>query len=219
VNEKRRAEREAKIKEIVKLEFHRGRARLFKPEAEEKLRAQIERDRTKLFAALKQAGQLDLSLSVLRLLMNFSKLASYRGILKGYGICLKQRKIREKDFTRFYLIEYLRDHPAASNLELVEYLDRKNGRLHVLKTNRNDILWANIPRSWENRFRIQQIPLDAGEFWQNGLAQLPELVMPYLSRARRMARDPRVINTLFAWPYFILEHKKRRKKQRPALSK
>ncbi|MGO9862308.1 MAG: hypothetical protein ACLPLR_01750 [Terriglobales bacterium] len=202
------------IENGVREEFRVGRARLFRVETERKVRAEIAEDRNRIFAAFKQLGlekELELTQGLGRLLINFSKLASYRGVLEGYHLFRTGIKLGE-DHARFYLVEYLQMHPDAENSELVRYLDRKNGRLSVLKTNQNDPLWAWLPRSWNEEFRNRGITLREGEFWEMALKEFPELVMPYLSRAKKMAKEARVRNVLFSWPQIIKEHKKRRKK-------
>jgi hypothetical protein len=207
-------EKKKQIKNGVRDEFRVGRARLFRVETERKVRAEIAEDRTRIFTAFKQLGQqpeLELTQKLGRLLMNFSKLASYRGVLEGYHLFQTGIKLGE-DRARFYLVEYLQAHPDAENSELVRYLDRKNGRLSALKTSQNDPLWAWLPRSWNEEFRRRGIELQPGEFWETTLDQFPELVMPYLSRAKKMAKQPRIRNALFAWPRIISEHRKRRKK-------
>ena len=166
--------------------------------SESRLRGRCEpklpRDRTRIFAAFKQLGQqpeLELTQKLGRLLMNFSKLASYRGVLEGYHLFQTGIKLGE-DRARFYLVEYLQTHPDAENSELIRYLDRKNGKLSALKTNQNDPLWAWLPRSWNEEFRGRGIAVHPGEFWEDALKHFPELVMPYLSRAKKMAKQPRV---------------------------
>jgi hypothetical protein len=208
-------EKKKQIKNGVREEFRVGRARLFRVETERKVRAEIAEDRTRIFAAFKQLGQqpeLELTQKLGRLLMNFSKLASYRGVLEGYHLFQTGIKLGE-DRARFYLVEYLQTHPDAENSELIRYLDRKNGKLSALKTNQNDPLWAWLPRSWNEEFRGRGIAVHPGEFWEDALKHFPELVMPYLSRAKKMAKQPRVRNALFSWPRIIKEHRQRRKKE------
>jgi hypothetical protein len=206
-------EKKKQIESTVREEFQMGRARLFRVETERKVQAEIAEDKARVFAAFKQLGsqrELELTQGLARLLMNFSKLTSYRGVLKGYHLFHTGLKLGE-DRARFYLVEYLQTHPNADNSELVRYLDRKNGRLSALKTNQNDPLWAWLPRSWNEEFRKRGIEVEPGEFWEAALQHVPELVMPYLSRAKKMAKQPRVKNALFSWPRIIKEHKKRRK--------
>ena len=97
-------------------EFRVGRARLFRVETERKVRAEIAEDRTRIFAAFKQSGQqpeLELTQKLGRLLMNFSKLASYRGVLEGYhlfqtGIELGEDRPRFSSSSTFKRIPTLR---------------------------------------------------------------------------------------------------------------
>ena len=207
-------ERKRQTRRRVHEEFHIGRASLFRVETERKVRAEIAEDRERLFEAFKQMGpqkELGLCQCLGRLLMNFSKVASYRGLLEGYEVFRTGLKLGE-DRARFYLVEYLQTHPNAENSELVRHLDRKNGRLSALRTSKNDPLWAWLPRSWEESFRERNIDLREGEFWEAALEEFPELVMPYLSRAKKMAKKAKVKNVLFVWPRIVLEHRKRRKK-------
>jgi hypothetical protein len=203
------------IRQEVREDFRLGRARLFRVEDEEKARAEIAEDRGRLFAAFKQLGppekELDLTQRLGRLLMNFSKLASYRGVLEGYNVFRDGLELGE-DRARFYLMEYLQTHPDADNDKLVRCLDGKNGRLSELKTHEDSPLWAPLRPSWEEKFRKKNIPLHEGEYWETALKEFPKLVMPYLSRAKDMAKEVRFKNVLFAWPRIVREHKKRRKK-------
>jgi hypothetical protein len=206
-----------RIRGEVREEFQLGRALLFKVEVEKEVRAEIDKDRARLFHLLKQLPpeqQLEAANCVKRLLMNYSKLASYRGVLKGYGVFRTRLKL-EQDRARFYLVEYLQDHREEKNenQDLVKYLDTKNGRLSTLRTRRDDPLWAWLPRSIEDAFRRDKTPIREGEFWEQALKKFPEKVMPYLSRARKMAEAPSVKNTLFVWPRIVREHKKRRKQK------
>lgn len=203
------------IRQEVRGDFRLGRARLFKVEVEQKLRADIAEDRSRLFAAFKQLGspdkELELTQCLARLLMNFSKMASYRGVLEGYNVYRTGRELGE-DRARFYLMEYLQTHPDAENGELIRHLDQKNGRLAELKTSKDSPLWARLRPSWEEMFRKKKIPLHEGEYWETAFKEFPKLVMPYLSRAKDMATKARFKNVLFTWPRIIREHKSRRKK-------
>jgi len=74
------------IRQEVREDFRLGRVRMFRVEGEQKLRAEIAEDRSRLFAAFKQLGpdkELELTRCLGRLLMNFSKMASYRGVPGG----------------------------------------------------------------------------------------------------------------------------------------
>lgn len=206
-------EREKEIRDGVRKEFRLGRARLFRVEAENKLRAEIADDKAQIFAAFKELGlqrELALTQKLARLLMNFSKLASYRGVVEGYHLFQAGLKLSE-DRARYHLVVHLQDHPDATNRELVEYLDGKNHRLSVLKINKSDPLWALLPRSWEEELKNRGIDCRAGAWWDTALEHLPDLVMPYLSRAKKMAKQPRVKNALFSWKRIIREHEQRRK--------
>lgn len=206
-------ERKKEIRDGVRKEFRLGRARLFRVEAENKLRAEIAEDKAHIFAAFKELGsqkELALTQGLGRLLMNFSKLASYRGVLEGYHLFQAGIKLSE-DRARYHLVVYLQDHPEATNRELVEYLDGKNHRLSILKTNKSDPLWAWLPRSWEEELKNRGIECRPGAFWDTALENLPDPVMQYLSRAKSTAKQPRVKNALFSWKRIIKEHRKRRK--------
>ena len=201
------------IRDDVRKEFRLGRAALFRIDAENKLRAEIAQDRERVFAAFKELGsnwELELTQALGRLLMNYSKLASYRGVLEGYHLFQVGIKLGE-DRARYHLIIYLQDHSTATNRDLISYLDAKNHRLLTLRTSKNDPLWAWLPRLWEEKLKSQGIECHPGEFWEAALEHLPDLVMPYLSHAKRMAKQPRVKNALFSWPRIIREHRKRRK--------
>ena len=205
--------RKREIRDDVRKEFRLGRAALFRVEAESKLRAEIAQDRERVFAAVKELGsqrELELTQALGHLLMNYSKLASYRGVLEGHEVFRLGKKLGE-DRARFYLVEYLQTHREAGYEELVAYLDRKNGRLSALKTTKDGPLWAGLPRSLEDSFRERGIQPFPGEFWETALREFPWAVMPYLSRAKKMAKEPRVRNVLFSWKRIIREHRKRRK--------
>jgi hypothetical protein len=213
-------QKKERIRREVREDFRLGRARLFRVEAEEKARAEIAEDRSRLFAAFKQLGppekELELTQCLGRLLMNFSKMASYRGVLEGYNVFRTGLELGE-DRARFYVMEYLQTHPEAENAELVRYLDRKNGRLSKLKTKKDSPLWARLRPTWKKAFRKKNIPLQEGEYWETAFKEFPTLVMPYLSRAKDMAQEARFKNVLFTWPRIIREHKRRRKKTAASL--
>jgi hypothetical protein len=209
MDDKRRKE----IREKVRKDFRLGRARLFRIEDEQRARAEIAEDKRQIFAAFRQLGlerEAELTQRLAHLLMNFSKLASYRGVLEGYKMFQTGLELGE-DRARFYLVEYLQTHSEANNEELARHLDRKNGRLAALKTTKDDPLWAPLRPSWQELFRRKNMALYEGEYWETALKDFPELVRPYLSRAKEMAKEPRFKNVLFAWPRIIREHKKRRK--------
>jgi len=208
--QKRKANRQR-----VRREFRLGRARLFRVEEENKTRAEISDDKARIFAAFKQLGlerELELTKSLARLLMNFSKVASYRGILEGEKLFRLGMELGT-DRARFYLIHYLQEHPTASFEEMCAYLDRKNSRLSALRTSKDSPLWARIRPSW--RRELQKLDLDPPpseyELWRTALENLPKRVEPYLSKARQKATDTTIRNILLAWPRIVREHRRQRK--------
>src|ERR1035437_196491 len=210
VNEQKRKA----IRQEVRKEFRLGRARLFRVEEENKTRAEISDDKARIFAAFKQLGlerELELTKSLARLLMNFSKLASYRGALEGEKIFRLGMELGS-DRARFYLIGYLQERPDASFDEMCAYLDRKNSPLSALRTSKDSPQWARIRPSW--RKELQKLNLDPPpseyELWRTALEKLPKRVEPYLSKARKKATDTTVRNILFAWPRIVREHRKQR---------
>jgi hypothetical protein len=207
-------QKKEKIRQEVREDFRLGRARLFRVETEEKARAEIAEDKSRLFAAFKQIGtpekELELTQCLGRLLVNFSNLASYRGVLEGYNVYRTGLELGE-DRARLYLMEYLQTHPDAENPELIRYLDRKNGQLSELKTRKDSPLWARLRPRWQDMFRKKNIPLQEGEYWEIAFKEFPKLVMPYLSRAKKMAQEVRFKNVLFTWPRIIRKHTSQRK--------
>jgi hypothetical protein len=186
-------------------EFQFGRARLFRLKNEKKLRAEIANDKEQLFALFKSQGlskELEFTECLKRLLMNFSKMASYRGILQGFEISSYAAELRE-DRARLHLFQYLQKHPKATNHELIAHLDAQ--------TRPNDPLWAPLPPAWKRKFKEQGLGYFAGEYWQTALKELPTLVLPYLSRVKSMAKDAKAKNALFNWPELIKRHKRERK--------
>ena len=62
------------------------------------MRAEIAQDREQVFAAFKELGsqrQLELTQALGRLLVNYSKLASYRGVLEGHEVFRLGKKLGE----------------------------------------------------------------------------------------------------------------------------
>lgn len=202
-----------RVRQEVKEEFQLGRARLFRLKNEKKLSAEIAQDKERLFALFKSQGlstELEFTECLKRLLMNFSKLASYRGILQGFEISSYAAELRE-DRARFHLFQYLQKHPKATNQELIAHMDTKNGRLAELQTPSNDPLWAPLPTAWRRQFAKQGVDYSNGEYWETAMKVFPKLVMPYLSRVRSMAKDAKAKNALFNWPELIKRHKRERK--------
>jgi hypothetical protein len=206
-------QKKKEIRQKIRNQFRLGRVRLFRVEDESRTRGQIADDKARVLAAFKTFGpaqELDLTQCLARLLMNFSKLASYHGVLEGYNIFRIGLELGE-DRARFYLMKYLQTHRSADNEELIEYLDRKNGTLAKLKTAKDSSLWAPLRESWQDMFRRKNIPLIAGEYWGTALDQFPEVVRPYLSLVKRKAQEPKFKNVLFIWPRIISEHKRQRR--------
>src|SRR5215469_8037333 len=84
------------------------------------LRAEIVEGKAHIFAAFKELGlqkELALTQKLGRLLMNFSKLASYRGVLEGYHLFQAGVKLSE-DRARYHLVVYLQDHPEATSTQI-----------------------------------------------------------------------------------------------------
>lgn len=207
-------QKKEKIRQEVRKEFRLGRARLFRVEVEEKIRAEIAEDRSRLFVAFKQLGPPEKELELDELQQN-GFVSWGAGGLQVLPDRTRAWRLGE-DRARFYLMEYLQTHPKTGNAELVRYLDRKNGRLAELKTCKESPLWAPLRPSWEQRCRKKNIPLIEGECWETAFKEFPKILMPYLSRARDMAQEPRFKNVLFTWPRIVHEHKKRR--QKPAVT-
>lgn len=204
-----------RVRQKVKEELRLGRVRLASLKNEKKLLTQNNQDRERLFAFFKLQGlekELELNEVLLRLLLNYSKLASYRGVREGFQIYEYAAELRE-DRARLHLFEYLRKQPEATNQELVEYLDAKNGRLAKLKTKRDAPHWAPLPTDWKILLDKQKVAHYDDSSWEIALGELPTLVMPYLSRVRKIAKDVRVKNVLFNWPEIFKQHKKERKKR------
>lgn len=199
------------IEQKVKRELRGGRVRLAGLAEEKKLLAQNVRDRDFLFSFFKSQGmekELELNEALLRLLMNYSKLASYRGVREGVEIYSYADELRN-DRASYHLFKFLQKRPDATNQELVEYLDGKNGRLAKLKTKPDDPHWAPLPVEWKKRLDRQGAGCDSA--WETALSELPNTVMPYLSRVRKKANEAKLRNALFNWPEIFKQHKRERK--------
>jgi hypothetical protein len=204
-----------RVRQKVKEELRLGRVRLASLKGEKDLLAQNHQYRERLFAFFKLQGlekEVELNEVLLRLLMNYSKLASYHGVREGFRIYEYADELRE-DRARFHLFEFLRKNPEATNHELVKYLDTKNGRLALLRTPPSDPLWAPLPPAWKMLFKEKGLVYCAGGYWKMALKEYPTLVMPFLSRIRKMAQEAEVKNVLFNWPKIFDQHKKERKKK------
>lgn len=174
---------------------------------------EIVEDRIRLFEFFKLQGlekELELNETLLRLLMNYVKMASYHGVLKGFRI-KEQRAAFRRDMARYHLCVYLQQYPDATNQKLVRHLDKKNGILAANKTAQSDDAWAPLPSAWRKAFAKQGIPVYAGEYWETALKEFPNLVQPYLSKVRNFAKEAKVRNVLFNWPDIVKRHKRERK--------
>ena len=204
-----------RVREKVKEEFQIGRARLFSLKNEKKLRAEIAEDKERLFELFKSQGlskQLEFTECLARLLMNFSKMASYRGILKGFEIKETAIKLHsDKDRAQYHLFACLQENPKAKNKKLIACLNTRNGRHQELKTPRDDPQWSPLPPSLQKRFGNRKI--DPYEWWETAMKEFPDEVRIYLSRVRREAKKVEVKNVLFSWPKIVRLHKKERKKR------
>jgi len=210
-------EGEQRVQQKVHEEFQLKRARLFRLKNEKKLRGEIAEDKERLFALFKSQGlvrQLEFTEGLARLLMNFSVLASYKGILKGFEIKEAALKLnKDRDRAQYHLFEFLQEHPDAKNGELVTLLNTRNGRHEALKTRRDDPQWAPLPPSLLKRFANRTIV--PSEWWETAMEEFPGEVRIYLSRVRREAKKAEVKNVLFNWPKLVELHKKERKKKKP----
>jgi hypothetical protein len=178
-----------------------------------KVSREIVEDRIRLleFFKLQSAEkELELDEALLRLLMNYVKMASYNGVLKGFRIERQAAELR-KDKARYHLCVFLQKRPDATNIQLARHLDKKNERLAESKTDANDAAWAPLPPSWKKAFNKRGLPMEVGEYWQDALTEFPTVVQPYLSKARNFAKATTVRNVLFNWPDIVLRHKRERK--------
>jgi hypothetical protein len=206
---------EQKVRQKIAAEFQLGRARLFRLKNESKLRVEIAADKERLFELFKLQGlskQLEFTECLARLLMNFSKMASYRGILKGFEIKETAIKLhKDKDRAQYHIFEFLRENPEAKNKELIACLNTRNGRHVQLKTPRNDPQWAPLPPSLQKRLGNRKI--DPDDWWDTAMEEFPNEVRVYLARVRREAKKAEVKNVLFNWPKLVELHRKERKKK------
>ena len=178
-----------------------------------KVSREIVEDRIRLSEHFNSQGLekgLELNETLLRLLMNYVKMASYNGVLKGFKIEEQAAALR-KDKARYHLLVFLKKNPDATNKQLVRHLDRKNGLLHEHKVNPSDPQWAPLPASLRRAFKNEGLKQYNGEYWENALKMFPDPVMQYFARVRSAAKDAKVKNVLFNWPDIVLRHKRERK--------
>jgi len=192
-----KATEKTELFEKSRREFQLTRAKLFRLAEEQNLRREIAKDKDCLFTALTEMGApgLELAKRLKRIIFNFSSLASYRGILHGHAVFRTGLSLG-KDRARFLLVGYLQKYPKSSNEQVVRYLDRNNGRLDALRTRTARAKLAVLPETWEKALRQKGISVAHGEAWEFALQQLPNRVMPYFTRIRRMAQQPRMKNAL-----------------------
>jgi len=202
------------IRREVAHQFQLERASLFRVDKEEKLRREIARDRGRLFQAFKErlgSDGLELANCLKRLVLNFSVLASYRGIVKGHRMFKLGRSLGEHKALE-YIIRYLAKHPDSTDRKICSHLDGKNRGLYRLnRLNKAGPLWANVPRKWKVEMKKQGVSVDFDHAWCMALTHIPGRVMTYLSRARKKANDKHVKEAIFIWPRVMAEHRKRRK--------
>jgi len=102
-------QKERKTRRDVHREFQFNRASLFRVETEQKLRSEIAEDRERLIRVCKErwdSDGLELANCLKRLVMNFSTLSSYRGILKGHSVFKLGMSLGEKKAVQ-YIIRHL----------------------------------------------------------------------------------------------------------------
>ena len=107
-----------------------------------------------------------------------------------------------------YIIEFIRNsrrkhkNPElkVSNEALCAYLT-KNGVPVPATWKAKIVTFAKAhPKRFFDRFHVNE-PGD--DTWGEARYVCPRLVLPYLSRYRKHANDPRVLNALFVWPKII----------------
>jgi hypothetical protein len=209
---------DAKKADAVRQKTHEdfvfGRARLYRVSETKKVTAEIEQDRERLYVLFKGLGlekQVEYTLCLKRLLLNHSKLASYKGIQDGYK--LKEEQLDEmSDSASYRILTYLWKHPDAKNEDIARYLDRETLRLSSLSGGRGH-LFAPLPANIRKIIRANQIPLIKGQHWQDALKnQLTKGgLTEYLSRRRANSKDAHLINMLINWPKLFKQHKQQRK--------
>jgi len=74
-----------------------------------------------------------------------------------------------------------------------------------------DTLAKTYPKRFFDKFHVH---LPGDDPWGEARHICPNLVAPCLSRYRKHANDPRVLNALFVWPKIIRKHKAANAKKR-----
>lgn len=197
-----------------KEEFQFGRARLYRVSEAKRVTAENEQDRVRLFALFKEQGlekELEYTLCLKRLLLNYSKLASYKGVREGYR--LKEEQLDEmSDPASYHILTYLWKHPEAENKEIARYLDRETLRLSSLANDRSTP-YAPLPDNIRKLLRTNQVPQFKGQQWQDALKHplTKDGLAQYLSRRRADSKDAHLKNMLVNWPKLFKLHKQQRK--------
>jgi hypothetical protein len=202
-----------KIQQEAKRDFYRGRGRLCGVAEMEKTMRMLREDEARLFALFRarELGYgLQCSESLKRIVLNYCKLASYKGIREGIRI---QKDIEEiqSDRAKYHAIKFLLSHQQAKNKELVDYLDAKNGRLATLRARRSSPHWAPLPEPLRKLFEKRKLKAFDEESWKTAMDEFPSQTQIYFSRVRKLSKDNHMKNVLEYWPSILKRHKKERK--------
>lgn len=204
-----------RIQQEAKRDFYGGRGRLCGVVEMEKIMTELRGDEERLFALFKaqELGYgLQCSESLKRIVMNYCKLASYKGIREGISIQKDLEEI-QSDRAKHHALKYLLNRPKAKNKELVDYLDAKNGRLATLRTSRSSPHWAPLPEPLRKLFLKHKLGVFDKESWKTAIDEFPDQTQIYFSRIRKLSKDNRIRNVLEYWPSILTRHKKERKVQ------
>jgi hypothetical protein len=204
-----------RIQQEAKRDFFGGRGRLCSVVEMEKIKRELREDEERLFALFKaqELGYgLQCSESLKRIVLNYCKLASYKGIREGISIQNDLEEI-QSDRAKHYVLTYLLNHPKAKNEELVAYLDGKNGRLATLRTSRSSPHWAPLPQPLQKLFVKHELKISDDDGWQTAIDEFPGQTRIYFSRIRQLSKDNRIRNILEYWPSILKRHKRERKAQ------
>lgn len=204
-----------RIQKEAKQDFYGGRGRLCGVVEMEKIIRELREDEERLFALFKtqELGYgLQCSQSLKRIVLNYCKLASYKGIREGISIQEDLDEIHS-DPTKHHALKYLLNRPKAKNEELVAYLDAKNGRLATLRTSRSSPLWAPLPEPLRKLFAKHELKISDDDSWQTAIDEFPGQAQIYFSRIRKLSKDYRIRNVLEYWPNILKRHKRERKAQ------
>lgn len=204
-----------RIQQEAKRDFYGGRGRLCGIVEMEKTMRELREDEERLFVLFKaqELGYgLQCSESLKRIVLNYCKLASYKGIREGISIQKDLEEI-QSDRAKHHAIKYLLNRPKAKNKELVAYLDAKNGRLATLRASRSSPHWAPLPEPLQKLFAKHKLGVFDEESWKTAIDEFPGQTQIYFSRIRKLSKDKHVRNVLEYWPSILNRHKKERKVQ------